>query len=144
MRRRQVPSFAVPAYVPPPVMNTTPLIDVMLVLLIMFIVTIPIASHKVPLDLPQGPPPAVAKKPAVHRLELDAAGALGWDGRAIAQAELPALLAAMQADPNAELHLRADGETPYERFDQVLATVKRAGVTKLGMIGNGQFVEDLR
>jgi len=138
---RFVPSYAGPA-APAPVINTTPLIDVMLVLLIMFIITIPISTHKVPVDLPQGTPPTEVE-PTVHQLNLDASGALSWDGRAVADAELPALLAAMQAEANGVLHLRADGEASYRRFDEVLAIVKRAGVTKLGMVGNEQFARHL-
>jgi biopolymer transport protein ExbD len=114
----------------------------MLVLLIMFIITIPITTHKVPLDLPQGIPPA--SEPLVHRLELDAAGRISLDGASITQAQLPARLAAIAAEPTSELHLRADGATPYGRFDEVLATVKRAGVTRLGMIGNERFVDAAR
>lgn len=120
-------------------LNTTPLIDVMLVLLIMFIITIPVSTHQVPLDLP-GPPRTEEEQRLFHRLELDAAGALSWNGRPVAEAELPGLLAAAQAggaDP--EIHLRAESDTPYGVFDRVLATVKKAGVERLGMVGNERF-----
>jgi biopolymer transport protein ExbD len=120
-------------------LNTTPLIDVMLVLLVMFIMIIPVTSHKVPLDLPQGSSPPAER--VVHRLELDAAGGLALDGRVASEAELPALLAPIAADPASDLHLRVDGETPYDRFDHVLAIVKRAGITRLGMVDNARFVE---
>src|SRR4051794_33867997 len=107
-------------------LNTTPLIDVMLVLLIMFIVTIPIATHKVRIDLPNGPS---SQEPQVHDLAIDAAGRLSWDGGALAEAALPARLAAMRVEqPDALLRLRADGTSRYEVFDRVLVTVKRAGV----------------
>ncbi len=122
--------------------NTTPLIDVMLVLLIMFIITVPIGTHKVPLDLPQGVPPQ--SEPVVHRLELDAAGRISLDGRPLPDAELPQRLATIGAEPGSVLQLRAEGKTPYERFDQVLAAIKRAGIDRLGMVGNERFVEAVR
>lgn len=137
-KRRAIPAFAAPAQEPIGDLNTTPLIDVMLVLLIMFIVTIPITTHKVAVDLPQSNGLSNAK-PVVHRLELDAAGRISWDGAAASQAELPHLLAGVRAD-GGELHLRADGETPYVAFDEVLAIVKRAGIERLGIIDNDRFV----
>lgn len=137
-KHRTIPSFAGAAEAPIHDLNTTPLIDVMLVLLIMFIVTIPVTTHKVPLDLPQGPP--AESERVVHRLELDAAGGIALDGRAVSQGELPAILAPIAADPASDLHLRAEGETPYDRFDQVLAIVKRVGITRLGMVDNARFV----
>jgi biopolymer transport protein ExbD len=144
MRRRHH-AFNVPqasAHLPAPEMNTTPLIDVMLVLLIFFIVTIPITSHKVPIDLPQSGS-VTQRDPVIHRLTLDRAGALSWDGQAIGDAELPARLAAMKADPAAELHMQTDAEARYDRFDAVLATVKRAGIERLGMVGNAQFAASI-
>ena len=141
--RRQVHAFGTPlpgsANLPAPEINTTPLIDVMLVLLIMFIVTIPISSHKVPVDLPQDGP-VTDREPVIHRLTLDRDGALSWDGQAINDAALPARLAALKAETNAELHMQTDAEARYERFDQVLAQVKGAGIERLGMVGNAQFV----
>ena len=138
MRRRPSPAFAAPPGEPISELNTTPLIDVMLVLLIMFIVTIPIATHKVAIDTPTGPPPIT--KPVVHLLDMDAAGRLYWDGIPTAEARLPARLAAMRASgPETVLHFRADGETRYEDFDRVLATVKKAGIERMGLIGNERF-----
>ena len=136
---RTIPSFAGAGEAPIHDLNTTPLIDVMLVLLVMFIVTIPGTTDKVPLDLPEGP--SSESERVVHRLELDAAGGIALDGRTVSQAELPALLAPIAADLSSDLHLRADGETPYDRFDHVLAIVKRAGITRLGMVDNARFVE---
>jgi len=141
-KRCPVPSFAAPVEAPINDLNTTPLIDVMRVLLIMFIITIPITTHKVPLDLPAGPTPPRAE-PIVHRLELGADGQISLDGVSIGAAELPARLAAIKAEPASELHLRAHAEMPYGRFDQVLAEVKRAGVTRLGMVGTEPFVRAL-
>lgn len=123
-------------------LNTTPLIDVMLVLLIMFILTIPVTSHEVPLDLPQGSQPP-GRDPIVHRLEIDAAGRLRLDGAAVRQADLAARLASIAGDRESVLHLSADGETRYERFDQVLATVRSARVSRLGM-DNHRFAQALR
>ncbi|HEX8535288.1 MAG TPA: biopolymer transporter ExbD [Allosphingosinicella sp.] len=137
-RHRQVPSLAAEAGGPISELNTTPLIDVMLVLLIMFIITIPITTHKVPLDLPGGIPPA-RSEPIVHRLNLDQSGRITLDGAALSERDLPARLAAISAEPTSELHLRAESETPYDRFDRVLAAVKRAGVTRLGLVDNERF-----
>jgi biopolymer transport protein ExbD len=136
MRRpRYSPDFGEDA--PISALNTTPLIDVMLVLLIMFIITIPIATHKVRIDLPSGLSPL---EPQVHDLAIDAAGRLSWDGGDLAEAALPGRLAAMQAaQPDALLRLRADGLTRYEVFDRVLVTVKRSGVDRLGFVGNEAF-----
>jgi len=121
-----------------PEINTTPLIDVMLVLLIMMILTIPALNHKVPLNLPQGSASGVA--PPVHRLELDARGALRWDGESISPAALPARLAALKNDPaQAVLHFKTDGTTPYVRFDETMAAIGRAGIDKVGLVGNEQF-----
>lgn len=136
-RRPAHAAFAVPADRPISALNTTPLIDVMLVLLIMFIVTIPIANHKVKIDLPVGPPPAEQTEPTVHRLDIDAGGRLFWDGVPVAEEALPSRLTAVhEAGPNAVLHLRADAETRYEVFDRVLAAVKQAGVERLGFPDN--------
>ena len=141
-KSRMIPSFAGASEAPMSELNTTPLIDVMLVLLIMFIVTVPVATHKVPLDLPQGS--AAAPDPVVHRLDLDAVGAIRLDGVLVSDAELPARLRAIAAEPLSELQLRTDGETPYDRFDRVLAAIKRAGVDRLGMVDNERFVAALR
>ncbi len=141
MRRRlYTQPFSVPNGGPIVDLNTTPLIDVMLVLLIMFIMTVPIATHKVPLDLPAGSAVRTLP-PLVHRLDLDAAGRLAWNGAPIAAAELPARLAAVKADSNAELHFRTDAATRYEIFDGVLARIKGAGITRLGLIDNQRFAK---
>ena len=120
-------------------LNTTPLIDVLLVLLIMLIVTIPAAVHKLPVDLPAGPPATTPDMP--HRLDITAAGGLAWDGRTITDAELPALLAATVAQ-DATLQFKADEAARYERFATVLTEVKRSGVTRLGFVGNERMAFD--
>ena len=135
---RFAPATAEAAAEPISAINTTPLIDLMLVLLIMFIISIPIATHKVPLDLPQ-PGPVIEQRP-FHQLSLDAAGRLHWNGGAIADRQLAPLLGQLAADPaGPELHILVDAETRYERVDQTLATIRRVGVTRLGFIGNERF-----
>jgi biopolymer transport protein ExbD len=119
-------------------MNITPLIDVLLVLLIMMILTLPMATHKVAVDLPSGPGMPVAPD-KMHRLEIAASGALSLDGVAIAESALPDQLVATMANKDATLTIRADAAARYETFDRVLATVKRAGITRLGFVGNDQF-----
>nr|WP_245649111.1 biopolymer transporter ExbD [Sphingomonas mali] len=119
-------------------MNITPLIDVLLVLLIMMILTLPVATHTVAVDLPNGAPRTVPDQ-KMHRLEIAASGALSLDGAAIAESALPDQLVATMADKDATLTIRADAAARYETFDRVLATVKRAGVTRLGFVGNDQF-----
>ncbi|WP_313538710.1 biopolymer transporter ExbD [Sphingomonas sp.] len=113
--------------------NVTPFIDVMLVLLIVMILGMPMATHKVPIDLPQGGP--TATDAATHRLAIDKAGALFWDGNRLADLALPAKLAALRTDA-AVLQLQTDPEVRYDRFDAVLATIKRANIVKLGFVGN--------
>ena len=136
---RSLYAFVPPEAEPGPVMNTTPLIDLMLVLLVMFIVSIPIATQEVPLDLPDVDPPPSESMPA-HRLDLDASGRLFWNGRPIADSALPDLLVQVAADPaEPELHIAADSETRYERVDETLAVVLRAGVTRMGFVGNERF-----
>jgi biopolymer transport protein ExbD len=124
--------------------NTTPLVDVMLVLLIMFIMIIPTVSHKVPVDLPGGPPLPRQAPPPSHRLDILAGGGVMWDGASVAQASLPARLVALARDPaNPELHLNAEGEARYEQVDQILADVRRAGVTRLGFVDNQRFAASI-
>ena len=134
--------FVIPpdAHAPIATINTTPLIDVMLVLLIMFIIVVPVASHKVPLDLPQVPPETAPAPPPVHRLDIAASGALRWDGREIDPNSLPARFRRMAADPaRPELHLNPEGEANYGQVDAILAQILRAGVTRLGFLDNRRF-----
>ena len=143
MRRYSVSSFSIPERGPIADLNTTPLIDVMLVLLIMFIMTVPVMSHKIAVDLPTGTPPADSTEPVVYRLTLDGNGSISWNGAPIAERSLPARLAAVKAEANGELHLAADGAARYEDYDRILAHIKRAGIERLGLIGNERFVADL-
>ncbi|HEX8623058.1 MAG TPA: biopolymer transporter ExbD [Allosphingosinicella sp.] len=137
-QRRRPTAFAAPSEQPFSTINTTPIIDVMLVLLIMFIITLPLMTHAVKIDLPRiGETQA---EPEIHVLELDSASRLTWDGSAIDEAALPGRLAAFRAASRDNiLHFRTDAETRYEDFDRVLATVKRAGVKQLGFVGNERF-----
>lgn len=114
-------------------LNITPLIDVMLVLLVMMIVTIPSATHKIGIDLPQVE--ASRDDGIIHRLDIARDGGLLWDGARIADAQLPALLKA-GVSAGETLHVKTDEAARYERFDEVLAVVKRAGVTNLGFVGH--------
>lgn len=119
--------------------NVTPLIDVLLVLLIMMIITIPMATHKVAVDLPVSPPIPQTAIPKMHELTIAANGALTLDGAAITEAALPDRLVAIGAEDKAALTLRSDPAARYVVFDRVLATVKRAGITQLGFAGNEQY-----
>ncbi len=121
-------------------MNTTPLIDVLLVLLIMFIITIPLQSHAVKLDLPSGLPPVHQPDPVVNRLHIGADGALVWNGSAITAGGLrPLLESTAQMQPQPDLQLLPDPQAPYARVDEVLALTKQAGVERLGFVGNERY-----
>ncbi len=121
--------------------NTTPLIDVMLVLLIMFIITIPVQTHAVKLDLPQNtnnPPPPI--QPVKNEVSIDRAGYIYWNGSPISLVVLRQYLDQTQAmDPIPELHLRPTPDARYEVVDQVLAVTKRASVAKMGFVGNEAY-----
>ena len=124
--------------------NTTPLIDVMLVLLIMFIITIPIQTHAVKLDLPINDPNAVPPdvNPVVNLLQVDFLNDIYWNGQKVTQPTLRYYLkesAAMVPEP--ELHLKPDALARYEVVDQVMATAQQAGVTKMGFVGNEQYAQ---
>ncbi|MCR5869844.1 biopolymer transporter ExbD [Sphingomonas sp. J344] len=120
-------------------LNITPLIDVMLVLLIMLIVTIPSMTHKVPVDLPQGETQAQPSLP--NRLDIAADGSLFWDGARITDAQLPVLLKSGVGADTALL-IKTDEAARYERFDAILAVIKHAGVTKLGFVGHERMKFD--
>jgi biopolymer transport protein ExbD len=137
-RRR---AFAYAPEAPISSLNTTPLIDVMLVLLIMFIVTIPLMSHSVKIDLPTEPPAGTPLPPRIQRLEMDAGGRLAWNGTQITEASLEARLVDFrETRPDGVLHFRTDGQARYEDFDRVLAIVRRARIDQLAFLGNESFV----
>ncbi len=123
--------------------NTTPLIDVMLVLLIMFIITIPVATHAVNIDLPsaQTPPPNSIVKPDKNKLALTGDNKILWNGTLIQEGQLVTLLQqtrAMAVEP--ELQFQPDAQAGYNLAAHVLNTIKASGVTKFGFVGNEQFV----
>ena len=123
--------------------NTTPLIDVMLVLLIMLIITIPIQLHSVNLNMPAGNPPPPTKEPVVVTIDIDFDGTILWNGEALPTREaLQAKLvqAAAQAD-QPEVHVRPNKLVEYKFVAEVLAESQRLGVSKLGMVGNEQFIK---
>ena len=123
-------------------MNMTPLIDVMLVLLIMFIITIPIQTHAVKMNMPVGPSSVPPKPPEIVRIDVDFDGTIGWNGTIVAsRAELESKLAtvAAQAD-QPEVHLRPNKLVTYKVVAMILASAQRLGVTKIGIVGNEQFL----
>ncbi|MDO9603144.1 biopolymer transporter ExbD [Hydrogenophaga sp.] len=122
--------------------NTTPLIDVMLVLLIMFIITIPVQLHSVNLNMPAGNPPASDVKPEVLRIDIDARSVVTWNGEPLAQfEELERRMSEQGARPvQPEVHLRPDRGARYAVVARVLASAQRTGLTKIGVVGSEQFV----
>jgi biopolymer transport protein ExbD len=122
--------------------NTTPLIDVMLVLIIMLIITIPIQTHAVKMNMPIGqsnPPP---KPPEIIRIDVDFDGTIGWNGVIVQPGpELDAKLMAVAAQPDQpEVHLRPNKLVTYKHVAHVMASAQRLGVTKIGLVGNEQFM----
>ena len=122
-------------------MNTTPLIDVMLVLLIMFIITIPIQTHAVKIDLPQNADsPQNAVDPVKNRLTIDPAGTIYWNGSPVDRVTLRQYLEqTMTMQPEPELQFEPDQAARYVVVDDVLAIIKRSKVTKLGFVGNERY-----
>jgi biopolymer transport protein ExbD len=123
--------------------NTTPLIDVMLVLLIMLIITIPIQLHSVNLNMPVGNPPPPPAPPVVVQVDVDFDGTIYWNGqplpdRSTLEAKLQEVAA--QAD-QPELHLRPNKLATYSYVAEVLSSAQRLGVKKIGLVGNEQFVQ---
>jgi biopolymer transport protein ExbD len=122
--------------------NTTPLIDVMLVLLIMLIITIPVQLHAVNLNLPTGQPPPPVKPPEVVRIDVDFDGSIYWNGEVLPAAQLESRLQQLAALPDQpEVHLRPNKLVEYDAVARVLAAAQRVGVTKLGVTGHEQFIQ---
>jgi len=124
--------------------NMTPLIDVMLVLLIMFIITIPIQTHAVKLDLPvdqtNNPPPPI--DPIKNKVVITAGGQILWNGSPVQPEQLRQYLElSQQINPIPELHLQPEPDARYELVDQVLAITKRAHVEKMGFVGNEAYMK---
>lgn len=124
-------------------MNTTPLIDVMLVLLVMIIITIPVQTHAVKMNMPipskNSPPPT---PPEIVRIDVDFDGTIGWNGELVnGRGDLQRRLQAAAAAPEQpEVHLRPNKLVEYKVVAMVLAEAQRMGVTKIGIVGNEQFI----
>ncbi len=125
-------------------MNTTPLIDVLLVLLIMFIITLPIQTHAVKVDLPQNDPRnQIVVDPVKNKVSIDPTGIVSWNGQPVDDVTLRQFLDQTKTlDPEPELHFQPDPTARYEVVDRVLAVIKKSGVGKLGFIGNEQYRND--
>ena len=123
--------------------NTTPLIDVMLVLLIMLIITIPIQTHAVKLNMPVGNPPPPTTPPEVITVEVDFDGTVLWNGDVVPdRPTLEARLSAAAAQPiQPEFHLRPNKLVTYKHVAGVMASAQRLGITKIGLIGAEQFLD---
>ncbi|RIV77544.1 ExbD/TolR family protein [Pelagerythrobacter aerophilus] len=124
-------------------MNTTPLIDVMLVLLIMFIITIPVATHSVDIDLPApnpNPPPEDQIDPIKNKIVITQMGEILWNGDAIDQSELVRNLEISKSiDPEPELQFEPEQFASYDLSAKVLNIIKVSGVTKFGFVGNEKY-----
>jgi biopolymer transport protein ExbD len=115
--------------------NTTPLVDVMLVLLVIFIITAPLLTHAVKIELPQATSLALPEEPKVITLAIDGTGKTYWNDAPLVQGELKQkLLQAADIKPQPELQIRADKETKYQVLAEVMADAQNAGITKLGFV----------
>jgi biopolymer transport protein ExbD len=115
--------------------NMTPLVDVMLVLLIIFIITVPVMKHSVNVDLPRATSTPQDAKPDSIRLSVDAQGRYFWNETPVAEDDLlPRLQAEARREPQPELHLRGDKDARYERVAQALAAAQRSGLHKIGFV----------
>ena len=123
--------------------NTTPLIDVMLVLLVMLIITIPLQTHAIKLDMPQPVEVKVDDEPSIVQLGVDEYGLVSWNGE-----ELPDMAAleakftsAAESAPQPEIHLRPNRMVEYDHVAKVLSAAQRLGVTSIGFVGNEQYID---
>lgn len=122
-----------------PEINTTPLVDVMLVLLIIFIITVPVMNHSVKLDLPRATSQPNETKPDNINLAIDAEGKVFWNNEVVTQEELKLrIAAAAQNSPQPELHLRAERTTQYENVAQAMAAAQSGGLAKIGFVTDPQ------
>ncbi len=122
--------------------NTTPLIDVMLVLLIMLIITIPIQTHAVKLNMPVGNPPPPTTPPEVVKLDVDFDGTVFWNGEQVELSSLDQRFVSAAAQPvQPEFHLRPNKLVTYKSVAHVMASAQRNGITKIGLIGAEQFLD---
>jgi len=115
--------------------NMTPLVDVMLVLLIIFMITVPVMKHSVEVDLPRASSQPQDAKPQTIRLSVDAQGQYWWNDAQVSDEELPRMLSAEAArEPQPELHIRGDRNVRYERVAEAMAAAQRAGLHRIGFI----------
>ena len=124
--------------------NTTPLIDVMLVLLIMFIITLPVMTHSVKLDMPQAnrPPPPETERVEPIRIDIDWDGTIIWNGNVVSMDQLEGYFRTESARrPQPELHVRPERRANYDTVAKVLAIAQRNQMTRIGFVGNEQFME---
>jgi biopolymer transport protein ExbD len=122
--------------------NTTPLIDVMLVLLVMLIITIPIQLHAVNLEMPVGAPPTNLIKPEKIQIDIDDKSTVYWQGLPVTALELDEKMTAIsKVEPQPEVHIRPNKTSQYAVFANVLSSSKRLGLTKIAVIGAEQFVQ---
>jgi biopolymer transport protein ExbD len=125
--------------------NTTPLIDVMLVMLIMLIITLPIMTHAVKLDMPQAnqPPPPTDQRPEVIDLEIDFDGTIVWNGTVVPNINQLEGYFRTEADkdPQPEIHLRPDRRALYDVVAKVLAAAQRNRMKRIGFVNTGEFKE---
>jgi biopolymer transport protein ExbD len=122
--------------------NTTPLIDVMLVLLVMLIITIPIQLHAVNLEMPVGAPPTNLPKPEKIQIDIDEKSTVYWQGLPVTALELDEKMNGIaKAEPQPEVHIRPNKTSQYAVFANVLSSSKRLGLTKIAVIGAEQFVQ---
>lgn len=122
-------------------MNATPLIDVLLVLLIMFIVTIPVMTHAVKLDMPRPNNAPQQSDPVVINLEIDFDGTILWNGSPVQLSDLDGYFSREAAiSPQPELHIRPNRRADYDVVARVLASAQRNGMRKMGFVGNEQFM----
>ena len=122
--------------------NTTPLIDVMLVLLVMLIITIPIQLHSVNLEMPVGTPPVNLIKPEKIQIDIDEGSIVYWQGLPVTAAELETNMTTVsKATLQPEVHLSPNKAASYAVFANVLASSKRLGLTKIAVVGSEQFVQ---
>ena len=122
-------------------MNMTPLIDVLLVLLVMFIITIPVMTHAVKLDMPRPNPNQAQSDPVVINLEIDFDGTVLWNGAPVTVDSLDGYFRREAAtEPQPELHIRPNKRSSYDVVARVLAAAQRNGMRKIGFVGNEQFM----
>ena len=115
--------------------NTTPMVDVMLVLLVIFIITAPLLTHAVKIDLPQAASQTNQEKPDTITLSINAEGKLFWNDTPFADAELASRLTTeAQKTPQPELHLRAERVTPYQKLAEIMSAAQSTGIVKIGFI----------